>query len=221
MRPYLVFDVNETLLDLSALDPHFQAYFGDKKFRKDWFNQVLKSAFASTILGSYHNFGHVARTALTMVADQNGISIEQDAYTSILSQMRHLPAHPDVLPGIMRLKEAGFKMSALTNSPFEVAKDQIDHAGLSDYMDSVLSVDASMTLKPARAVYVNASQALGQDAHNLCLIAAHPWDIAGAMRSGWQGAFISRHNTAWNPLFEEPSYQGEDLVDVATQLPEF
>ena len=141
MRPYLVLDVNETLLDLSALDPHFQAYFGDKKLRKDWFNQVLKSAFSSTILGRYHNFGHVARTALTMVANQNGISLEQDAYTSILGQMRQLPAHPDVIPGIIRLKEAGYRMSALTNSPYEVAKDQIEHAGLSEYMDSVLSVD--------------------------------------------------------------------------------
>ena len=88
-------------------------------------------------------------------------------------------------------------------------------------MDSVLSVDASMTLKPAQAVYVNASKALGQDAHDLCLIAAHPWDIAGAMRSGWQGAFITRDDKAWNPLFEEPSYQGVHLVDIATQLSEF
>ncbi|MBX2821408.1 MAG: haloacid dehalogenase type II [Rhodothermaceae bacterium] len=220
MRPYLVFDVNETLLDLSALDPHFQAYFGDKRFRKDWFNQVLQSAFSSTILGSYHNFGLVARSALTMVANQNDISLEQDAYTSILGQMRQLPAHPDVLPGIIRLKEAGFQMSALTNSPYEVAKDQIDHAGLSEYMDSVLSVDASMALKPARAVYAYASQALDQEAHNLCLIAAHPWDIAGAMRSGWQGAFITRHDKAWNPLFEEPSYHGIDLLDIAIQLSE-
>lgn len=218
MRPYLVFDVNETLLDLSALDPHFIAYFGDRTFRKDWFNQVLKSAFASTVIGSYHNFGTVARTALTMVAEVNDISLPREAYDAILGQMRTLPIHPDVIPGITRLREAGYSMSALTNSPYEVAKDQIENAGLSMYMDTVLSVDASRTLKPAHRVYHDAAQSLNQQMSDLCLIAAHAWDIAGAMQAGWQGAFILREGKIWNPLFDPPSYHGEDLVDVAVQL---
>lgn len=218
MRPYLVFDVNETLLDLSALDPHFQAYLGDRKFRKDWFSQVLKSAFATTILGRYHHFGNVARSALTMIAKQNGIVLPKEAYENILTQMRALPPHPDVLPAIMRLQEAGYRMSSLTNSPFQVARDQIENAGLTTFMENVLSVDASRTLKPANLVYVNAARTLDQLPHNLCLIAAHPWDIAGAMGSGWQGAFISRGEKAWNPLFEEPAYQGEDLNEIASIL---
>ena len=218
MRPYLVFDVNETLLDLSALDPHFQAYFGDRRFRKEWFSQVLKSAFATTILGRYHHFGHVARSALSMVAEQNGVILPEEAYESILGQMRSLPTHPDVLPAIMRLQESGYRMSALTNSPFQVARDQIENAGLDEFMENVLSVDASRTLKPANLVYVNAARALDQPAHDLCLIAAHPWDIAGAMNCGWQGAFISRNEKAWNPLFEEPALQGNDLSEIASIL---
>ena len=218
MTPYLVFDVNETLLDLSALDPHFQAYFGDRKIRKDWFHQVLQSAFASTILDRYHHFGKVARSALTMTAEIHGVSLGQEAYDTILGQMRNLPTHADVLPGIMRLKEAGFNMAALTNSPYEVALDQIENAGIEPYLDVVLSVDASRTLKPAHVIYQNAARSLNQHMHNLCLVAAHSWDIAGAMNAGWQGAFILRENKVWNPLFETPSYLGNDLFDIAEQL---
>ena len=218
MRPYLVFDVNETLLDLTALDPHFQAYFGNKALRSDWFNQVLHSAFVTTILDSYHHFGDVAKTALSMIASTHNIDLPDDAYASILGQMRNLPAHPDVIPAIERLKEAGFRMSALTNSPFQVAQDQIENAGLTPFMDCVLSVDASRSLKPSPTVYINAARVLNQNPHDLCLIAAHSWDIAGAMRCGWQGAFISRDTKAWNPLFGEPAYQGVDLFDIAAIL---
>ena len=218
MRPYLVFDVNETLLDLSALDPHFQAYFGDRKFRKQWFSQVLHSAFTTTVLGRYHHFGRVARSALTMIAQQNSIQLTDEAYESILGQMRALPTHPDVLPAFSRLQEYGYRMSALTNSPFQVARDQIEHAGLDSFLENLLSVDASRALKPARQVYDHSARVLNQSAHDICLVAAHSWDIAGAMNSGWQGAFITRSEKVWNPLFEEPSYLGTDLSDIVSAL---
>jgi hypothetical protein len=41
-----VFDVNETLLDLTALDPPFEAAFGRSAVRREWFGQMLQSAFA-------------------------------------------------------------------------------------------------------------------------------------------------------------------------------
>ncbi|MEZ5391359.1 MAG: hypothetical protein R2724_00450 [Bryobacterales bacterium] len=45
----LVFDVNETLLDLSALDPHFERLFGDESVRSAWFTQVLQTAMTLTL----------------------------------------------------------------------------------------------------------------------------------------------------------------------------
>jgi len=56
MRPVLVFDMVETLLDLSALDPLFKRHFGDQKLRKEWFCEVLKLALARTAIGTYSEF---------------------------------------------------------------------------------------------------------------------------------------------------------------------
>ncbi len=36
----IVFDVNETLSDMSALDPHFERAFGAASFRERWFEQL-------------------------------------------------------------------------------------------------------------------------------------------------------------------------------------
>ena len=59
MAPVCVFDVNETLLDLAALDGEFERVFGDRGVRVAWFGQLLQSAMVSTITGSYTDFGSV------------------------------------------------------------------------------------------------------------------------------------------------------------------
>ncbi len=215
---YLVFDVNETLLDLASLDPLFEQHLGSRSYRQAWFDQVLKSAFVSTITGPYSDFGVVARSALQMVANRMGQKLSAEAIGEILGQMRRLSPHPDVLPAITNLKDAGFRMAALTNSPPAVAQAQLDHAGISPLLETVLSVDASKSLKPAQIVYDDAAQKLGTSPESTCLIAAHAWDIAGAMCAGWQGAFVERTGKIWNPLFESPTFTGGTIADIADQL---
>ena len=40
MARICVFNVNETLLELGALDPHFERIFGDGGVRRAWFGQL-------------------------------------------------------------------------------------------------------------------------------------------------------------------------------------
>ena len=214
MRPYIVFDVNETLLDLSALDPHFTAFFGDPLIKDEWFSQVLMSAFSTSILGEYHHFGEVARSSLSMLASKYDIQLSQEGFDCILGQMRELPPHSDVIPALDRIQESGFQMAALTNSPYDVAISQLTNAAIAPYLDVILSVDASRALKPMQKVYIDASRSLGIPPQDLCLIAAHPWDIAGAMHAGWQGIFIERSGKVWNPLFAPVPRTASDLAEI-------
>jgi 2-haloacid dehalogenase len=89
-----VFDVNETLLDLHALDPHFERAFGDAAMRQAWFAQLLQSAFVSTITGEYKDFGTIGSTALDMVAARRGATLSSEDRNGILGVMRHLPRIP-------------------------------------------------------------------------------------------------------------------------------
>ena len=65
----LAFDVNETLLDLRALDPHFERIFGEAAVRERWFGLVLRTAMSLTITGAYHDFVTVGGGSLQMVAE--------------------------------------------------------------------------------------------------------------------------------------------------------
>ena len=73
MRRVQVFDVNETLLDLAAMDPHFQRIFGDAGVRLAWFDQMIQSALVATVTGAYSQFGAHAMAALAMTAERAGV----------------------------------------------------------------------------------------------------------------------------------------------------
>lgn len=63
MTTTIVFDVNETLLDLAAMDPIFEHHFGDASVRREWFAQVLMTTLTMTLVGDYANFAKVGEAA--------------------------------------------------------------------------------------------------------------------------------------------------------------
>ncbi|MBO0794455.1 MAG: haloacid dehalogenase type II [Ktedonobacteraceae bacterium] len=213
-----VFDVNETLLDLSALDAHFQQIFGDAALRKTWFTQLLQSALVATVTNAYTDFGSIGLAALEMIATRQGINITQADRQRIRDGMQHLPPHPEVAQSLAQLRAAGLRLAALTNSTTQVAEAQLTNAGLSSYFEQILSADTVKRLKPAPEPYHMAAQHCGVDIHQIRLVAAHAWDIAGALRAGCAAAFVARPGMVLDPLVEKPDVIGNNLTEVANQI---
>ncbi len=210
-----VFDVNETLLDLGALDPRFESVFGDAAVRREWFLQMLQNAFVATITDTYSDFGALGGAALTMVAERRGADLSDDDRQHILSGMRELPPHPEVEEGLRRLKNAGFRLASLTNSTQQVAEAQLEYSRLDGYFEQILSADTVQRLKPAPEPYRMAAESLGVDISGMRLIAAHTWDVAGALRAGCAAAFVSRPGMVFDPLVEQPDVMDANLLKVA------
>ena len=164
MPEVAVFDVNETLLDLAALDPHFERAFGDTSARQQWFAQVLQSALAVSVQGSYVDFGTIGSAALEMTADRRGVSLSASDRAAILGGMLTLPPHPEVPESLARLRATGLRLATLTNSTAEVAEAQLTNAGLIEYFDPALSVDPVRRFKPAIETYRMAARELGVEA---------------------------------------------------------
>jgi 2-haloacid dehalogenase len=218
MKRVLVFDVNETLLDMSALDAHFQRAFGDAALRVEWFQTMLQSAFLTTIAGPYKPFGEHFRAALAITALRRNLRIDPEDERAILAGVRTLPAHPDAKPALERLRSAGFRLAALTNSTAEVEEAQLRNAGLADLFDKALSADTGKRLKPAAEAYTNAARDLGVKVGEMRMIAAHAWDVHGAVRAGCAAAFVERLGVLWNPLLERPDIVGPDLEVIARRV---
>ena len=202
--PVIAFDVNETLLDTHVLDP----LLGGAEMRQRWFTLMVQNSFVGGLTGNYIDYPRAQRAALAML----GLGHEDD----VLAQMKRLPAHPDVAPALERLGD--FTLVALTNSPLESATAALEHAGIAGLFDAILSGDEVQALKPRAQAYQHVAGSLGVTLDEIRLVAAHGWDVAGALAAGCRAAFVHRPGAAMIPLGPQPDIVGNDLVEVADKI---
>ena len=218
MQRIIAFDVNETLLDLRALDPIFQRVFGDAAFRPSWFSQMLQVAFVCTITGRYVDFTTAQYAALRMLAARRGIDLGDADADGIVGTMSRLPAYPEVHTALRQLVDAGFRLAALTNSVKTVAEAQLTNSGIRNCFEQVLSADQVRRLKPAPEPYLLVAEQFATSITTIRMVAAHAWDIAGALEAGCLAAFVARPGMVLSPVGPQPDIVGQDLQEVAEQI---
>lgn len=218
MPRVIVCDVNETLLDVGALAPHFERAFGDGRVLQDWFANVLLYAEVVTVAGPYSDFGSIGGAALDMIASARGVTVSSVDRTRILQGMLTLPAHPDVQDGLHVMREAGLRLVTLTNSAPVAVEQQLKNAGLAEFFERSFSVDTVRRFKPAAEAYRSVAEALVLPVDRLRLVAAHAWDIVGALQAGCSAAFVARQGKVLYPLGPQPDITGPDFRSVARQV---
>jgi 2-haloacid dehalogenase len=117
-----------------------------------------------------------------------------------------------------RLREAGFRLATLTNSPLDVSQAQLANAGLDDLLEQTFSADTIRRLKPAPEPYRMAAERLAVPVNRVRLVAAHGWDIAGALHAGCTAAFVARPGQVLDPSGVQPDIIGTDLHDVTERI---
>jgi 2-haloacid dehalogenase len=214
----IAFDVNETLLDLRALDPVFEELFGDASLRAQWFAQMLQIAFVGAITDRYVDLAAAQGAALDMVAQRRDAKLTAGDTDRVAATMRALPPHPEVADALARLRAGGHQLAALSNSPQDVEEAQLEHAGLTDRFDAILSADTVRALKPRREPYELAARTFAVPTADVTLVAAHAWDVAGALAAGCRAAFVARPGMPRNPIDPEPDVVGADLGEITDRI---
>ena len=216
----LFFDVNETLLDLTIMNKQVGDALGGKdNLLSLWFTTMLHYSLVVSASGQYKPFGHIGAAALQMVAANNDILISEDEARKIVaSAMQNLPPHPEVKDALALLKKEGYTLVALTNSDTESLKNKFKNVGLTPYFHALLSVESVGKFKPFTDVYHWAAHKMNVKPEECMLIAAHGWDVAGAVWAGWRAAFISRPGQQLFPLAPKTEIVEADLQKVADVL---
>jgi 2-haloacid dehalogenase len=196
----------------------FADTLGDQALRPQWFSQMLQLAFVGAITGRYLDFTSAQHAALAMIAERQGIALDEEGSRRIVGAMRALPPHSDAAEALSRLRDGGLTLAALTNSPLEVVEDQLRNAGLHDRFDSILSADQVRALKPRREPYELVARTFDVPLAEVRLVAAHAWDVAGALAAGCRAAFVARPGMVLSPVGEQPDVVGADLAEVAGRI---
>ena len=217
----LVFDVNETLLDIEAMTPLFTQIFGDPRAVREWFGQLVVYSMTAAMSHRYVDFFKLGQAVMRMLADIHRVHITDDDLDRIREAMLTMPAHPDVADALTELRDNGLRLVALTNSPPNPdGQSPLEHAGLGGLFERQFSVDACRTFKPDPAVYRYACQELAVAPPECMMVAAHVWDLIGAQSVGFSAALVTRTGNA--PLLADglpqPNLVAGDLHQLVQQL---
>ena len=213
----MVFDVNETLSDMSPLREAFEGVGLDAGETESWFAGLLRDGFALTCVGVNPAFADLASEALRirLGAGRSDSAGVDEAVDLVMSTFRTLSVHPDVIVGIRALQAAGVRLVTLSNGSTGVAEGLFDRAGVSDAFERLMSVDRADAWKPHPAAYAYALDQCDVPAAEAMLVAVHPWDIDGAARAGLRTGWLNRSAVAYPSYFRQPEVEAVDLVELA------
>lgn len=219
-KPVLVFDVNETLLDIDALIPLFEGIFGRGEAMREWFAQLVLYSQALSLAGRYAPFNVLGGTVLRMVGATHDLVISDADVRALGTGIAALPLHADVADALARLRDAGFRLFTLTNSPEDQQADPLRRAGVAGLFERRFTVDAVRRFKPAPETYAMVARELDLPAASMCMIAAHVWDTIGAQSAGCMAALVTRPGNAALPLtgLVQSDFIGPDLSSITDQL---
>ncbi len=216
--PLIVFDVNETLLDLTTMEPTFERIFGEKSAMRLWFANLIMYSAALTVAGCYVPFTDIGAAVMKMLADTRGIKIDDKDKKELTEKFSTMPPYPEVPPALRKLRNAGFRLFTLTDNLLEVQSRQLEHGGIVDLFERRFSADGVKHHKPSREAYAHVEKELGAKPSQFCLIACHTWDTLGAVAAGWEAALIRRVSNDVLGVGPQPQIVGDSLNDVADQL---
>ncbi len=215
----VVFDVNETLSDLSPLADRFADLGLPGSMATQWFAALLRDGFALTAAGASERFSVVGESVLrTLLAPERLDRDLDEAVQHVMNGFTALPVHPDVPDGVRALRELGLRLITLTNGSTAVGDQLLTRAGLRDAFETLLSVEDAGAWKPDPASYAYAARICRVEAAEMLLVAVHPWDIDGASRAGLSTAWVSRSGTDFPAHFRHPTHTVRALPELAALL---
>ncbi|MFN2476986.1 MAG: haloacid dehalogenase type II [Chthoniobacterales bacterium] len=218
-RPKAVaLDVIGTLFRIQPLDGKLQKIGLAPSSLEIWLPRVLRDAFGLESAGAFESFPTIASGTLAGLMSERGLEPDDSAIAQVIESIAELPAFPDVEPGLRAIRSAELRVAVLTNGTQSTTKKMLQHAGLGDLIDEVISVDDVRHWKPNSAVYLHAAGVLKVAPDELALIAAHDWDIDGASRAGLTTGYIARKQPRCSSAMRQPDVSGADLTEVVEQL---
>lgn len=215
----LLFDVNETLSDMSPLAGRFEDVGAPGHLARTWFAGLLRDGFALTVAGTAEPFAGPGAEALRTLID--GMPLTQgldDAVQHVMAGFAELGVHDDVREGVVALHDLGLRLVTLSNGSASVAERLLEGAGIRDRFERLLSVEDAGIWKPAARSYAWAVDECRVAAGRAMLVAVHPWDTDGAARAGLASAWLNRDGRRYPGYFTPPDLEALSLVELARRL---
>ena len=212
----VAFDVLETLFSMKSLVPHLTALGLPPHALPMWYGRTLRDGFGLAAAGAYAPMLQVAQGALeVMLAD---VGKPATGIEPVLEGMNELTAEKDVEPAFQLLQSHNIRIFMLSNGSQASTRTLLQKAGLEAYVEQVISIDDIQCWKPRREIYLHVATEADVEPAHISLVAAHAWDVQGAMRAGLTGGWVKREEQMVSPALPPPHVQGNTLIETCQGL---
>jgi len=221
MTSTLAFDVYGTLIDPFEISTKLNDYVGDKapQFAQIWRDKQIEYLFRRSLMQDYKDFPTCTRQALEFTNERLQTELADGAKDTLMEKYRVLPAYPDVAESLQKLKATNCRMYAFSNGHPNDLDHLLKHAGLSEYLDGIVSVHSVQRYKPDPAVYQHFLDSTNAEAKDAWLVSGNPFDVIGAQAAGWNTAWLKRDpNAVFDPWDIAPTVTIADIGELASAL---
>ena len=214
-RGSVVFDIIGTCFSLSRVSEALAKAGAPPHTLGLWFARSLRDAFALSHAGAYQPLKAVLEAELARTLRELKVAATPEQVGNITAAFGQLEPQPGFSELVAELADDGWRILALTNSSVEATKGLLERAGVLRHFSGLLSCDQVHKTKPHPAVYELARrEAQGE----VWMVAAHAWDIQGAVHAGLRTIFISELEGGYLDVYPRPDVTVARLSEVGSAL---
>jgi len=183
-----------------------------------WRDKQIGYTFLRALGERYADFATVTADALDFCCDELKINLGERGRARLLDQYMRLPAFPENVAALRRMKDLGLPLAILSNGTRSMLDSVVEAAGMATFFDHILSVDDVKTFKTAPRAYQLGPDAFGCRADEILFVSSNGWDACGAAWFGYTTFWINRAKRPLERLGVAPDFTGHTMHDVADLL---
>lgn len=221
MKPTVAFDVYGTLIDTHGVVVTLQGMIGERamEFSRVWREKQLEYSFRRGLMQNYATFAVCTASALEYTCLFFKIPLSGEQKQQLLAVYRVLPAFDDVQQGLIKARDAGFRLFAFSNGSAEALETLLSTAGIRSFFLDLVSVDEVRSFKPNPGVYCHFLRRSAATGSNAWMVSSNPFDVIGAISAGMKAVWVKRSEDA---IFDqwgiEPTVTVSTLVGLADAI---
>lgn len=222
MRTTLAFDIYGTLIDTNGVILTLQNLVGEQaaEFSRTWREKQLEYSFRRGLMRRYRDFSVCTRDALDYTLRAMQLDLPSTDRRMLLDAYRVLPMFGDVPEALRTLRQNQLQLYAFSNGSADAVGTLLEHAGILDWFDDIVSVDEVESFKPDPEVYRHLLSRCQSEPGQTWLVSSNCFDIMGARSAGLRCAWLRRSPAAvfdpWGEL--EPDVTVTQLTGLAAAI---
>jgi 2-haloacid dehalogenase len=212
----VLFDAYGTLFDVYSVGVVAERLFPGMGERLGvlWRDKQIEYTRLTSMSGQARSFRDCTRAGLRYAARRFELALDEAAERELMGAYERLSPFAENRAVLVELRRRGIRSGVLSNGDPDMLAAVVRHAGFTELLDPVLSVEGTGRFKTDPATYALGTRALGLGADEVLFVSSNCWDAIGATWFGYTTLWINRFGLPLDELGARPTRIGTKLTDV-------